>query len=358
MAFRLLSVLIAFACIVNNLAAAPGTSPQASARFVSRQVHMGVEFTVIVYATDREKAEKATAAAFTRIGEIDQALSDYRPDSEVNRLCAQAPTKDPIPVSEDLFRVLAAALNLSAASDGAFDPTIGPLTKVWRRARRQRQLPPAEDLAEAKAAAGWQNVVLHEKPWAVELKQRGMRLDFGGIAKGYAADQGLAAIRECGIVQALVQASGDIAVGDPPPDLQGWKVGLAPLNPDDPPTQFVWLKNQAISTSGDARQHLIVKGRRYSHILDPRTGEPIEGRSSVSVIAPSGVLADGLATAIDVLGPAEGLKLLRSYEQAAASITTEQREQQITSHSENWGKLVKAAEMSAGESTEKEIEPK
>lgn len=321
-----------------------GVQAASAERFSARQVHMGVEFTVILYASDRELAQKATAAAFERIDAIDKALSDYRPDSETNRLCAQAPTAAPVEVSDDLFRVLQAALNLSKASGGAFDPTIGPLTKVWRRARRQKQLPPAEDLAEARAAVGWRNVVLHDRPPAVELRRAGMRLDFGGIAKGYAVDEGLAAIQKMGIAQALVQASGDIAVGDPPPGQPGWKTGLAPLNPDDPPARFVWLKNQAISTSGDARQHLIVNGRRYSHILDPRSGEPISGRSSVSVIAPSGLLADGLATAIDVLGPRDGLQLLKNYDQAAALMITDEHRELRISTSPNWEKVAKAAE--------------
>jgi thiamine biosynthesis lipoprotein len=327
------------AIIDSGRIAADEEAAKAPERVVARQVHMGVEFTIILYAPQREQADKAVAAAFERIRAIDGALSDYLPESETNRLCAQAPTAAPVAVSEDLYRVLKAALELSEASAGAFDPTIGPLTKVWRRARRQKQLPPAEDLAEAKAAVGWRQVALHEQERTVELKRAGMRLDFGGIAKGYAADEGLAAIRKLGITQALVQASGDIAVGEPPPDLPGWKIGLAPLNPNDPPQRFVWLKNQAISTSGDARQYLVVKGRRYSHILDPRSGQPIEGRSSVSVIAPTGLRADGLATAIDVLGATQGLALLEQFEPAAALIITEKDGALKTARSPTWEQI-------------------
>lgn len=300
---------------------------------------MGVEFTVILYAPHAEAAEQAIRKAFDRIASIDRALSDYLPESETNRICAMAPTAEPVVVSEDLFRVLKASIELCTASGGAFDPTIGPLTKVWRRARRQKALPPDEDIEEAHKAVGFKNVVLHEDARAIELRQPKMRFDFGGIAKGYAVDQGLAAIRESGVTQALVQASGDIAVGNPPPDLPGWKVALAPLNPDDPPQLFLWLKNSAISTSGDSRQHLIVKGQRYSHILDPRSGQPIQGRSSVSVIAPTGLIADGLATALDVLGPAEGLKLLEKYPGAATFMITEQDGKQQITHSGNWSKV-------------------
>jgi thiamine biosynthesis lipoprotein len=141
-----------------------------------------------------------------------------------------------------------------------------------------------------------------------------MRLDLGGIAKGYAADEALKAVVSSGITRVLVRASGDIAVADPPPGEPGWKVGIAPLAPDDPPARFVELSHAAISTSGDARQHLVVDGRRYSHIIDPRTGTPVSGRSSVSVIAPRGILADGLATAASVLGPDEALELVAKFE--------------------------------------------
>jgi thiamine biosynthesis lipoprotein len=153
---------------------------------------------------------------------------------------------------------------------------------------------------------------------AVSLAKPNMRLDLGGIAKGFAADAALSEIKKLGHSRALVRASGDIAAGDPPPNERGWKVGLAPLNPDDPPTVFVHLANQAISTSGEARQHLVVNGKRYSHIIDPRTGEPLTGRMSVSVIAPRGIDADSLASAVAVLGPEKGLDLVERNKDTAA----------------------------------------
>jgi FAD:protein FMN transferase len=149
-----------------------------------------------------------------------------------------------------------------------------------------------------------------------------MRLDLGGIAKGFAADAALSELKKHGLTHALVRASGDIAAGDPPPGEPGWKVGLAPLNPDDPPSVFVSLKNQAISTSGEARQHLVVNGKRYSHLIDPRTGDPLTGRLSITVIAPHGIDADSLASAVAVLGPEQGLKLIDKREGVSAYIIT------------------------------------
>jgi thiamine biosynthesis lipoprotein len=171
---------------------------------------------------------------------------------------------------------------------------------------------------------GHEHLKLDPQARTAQLLRANMRLDLGGIAKGLAADEALLAIKQAGLTRALVRASGDIAVGDPPPDESGWRIGIAPLDPDEAPTQFVRLANQAISTSGDARQHLIVDGRRYSHIIDPRSGLGVGGRSSVSVIAPRGMQADALATAASVLGPEQGAKLIGQTKGAALLMIVEE----------------------------------
>lgn len=300
-------------------------SPAAAAdlqQFKRSQPHMGVEFEVVLYAADEASAESAFAAAFERIAELDRKLSDYSLSSELSLLSAAAPTTEPMKLSDDLFTVLHASQQLAAESDGAFDATIGPLTKLWRRARRQRELPDAELLKSAHAAVGHRFLRIDAAAKTASLSQPAMRLDLGGIAKGYAADQALAVLKQKGFPQSLVRASGDIAAGDPPPGETGWKVALAPLNPDDPPSVFVSLQQQAISTSGEARQHLTVNGRRYSHLIDPRTGEPLHGRMSVTVIAPRSIDADSLASAIAVLGPEKGLKLLAGRPGTTAYLVT------------------------------------
>jgi len=288
------------------------------ARYSQRAVHMGVEFEVVLYAPSEPAAKKAMTAAFARVAELDKRLSDYDPDSELSRLSAGSPSAEPVKVSEDLWAVLSVSQKLSEKSEGKFDITVGPLTKLWRRARRQKELPTKEQIATALASVGYKHLVLDEKSHTAKLLKPNMRLDAGGIAKGYAAEEALAKIRALGITQALVRASGDIAAGDPPPNEKGWKIGLAPLDPDQPPERFIWLKNGAVSTSGDSRQHLIVDGKRYSHIIDPHTGYGISGRSSVSVIAPRGIDADSIASAVSILGPEKGLKLVEDTPGAAA----------------------------------------
>jgi thiamine biosynthesis lipoprotein len=308
-------------------------------RYSQREVHMGVEFEVVLYAPSEAAAKKAMTAAFARVAELDKRLSDYDPESELSRLSASSPSAEPVKVSEDLWATLLAAQKLSEKSEGKFDITVGPLTKLWRRARRQMELPTKEQIAKALESVGHKHLELDEKLHTAKLLKPNMRLDAGGIAKGYAAEEALAKIREFGMTQALVRASGDIAAGDPPPGERGWKIGLAPLDPDQPPERFVWLTNAAVSTSGDSRQHLIVDGKRYSHIIDPHTGYGISGRSSVSVIAPRGIDADSIASAVSILGPEKGLKLVEENPGAAALMIVEENGSQKGYSSRRFGQF-------------------
>lgn len=296
---------------------------------------MGVDFEVVLYAPDEKRAAQAIDAAMVRIAALDKALSDYDLESELSKLSVTsavagsqaAKVEFPaVKLSDDLWTVLAFSQQLSEQSGGAFDVTVGPLTKLWRRARRQQALPEPELFDPAKAAVGYQSLRLDEKAKTAQLRKPNMRLDLGGIAKGYAADEALAAVKRHGISRALVRASGDIAAGDPPPGEAGWLVGIAPLDPDEPPSRFVRLANRAVSTSGDSRQHLEIGGKRYSHIVDPRTGFGVLGRSSVTVIAPRGIAADSLATAVSILGPDKGLALIAKYDEAALLMVAEDAE--------------------------------
>jgi thiamine biosynthesis lipoprotein len=300
-------------------------------RFARTELHMGVEFEVILYAADAAQADAALTKAMARVAALDKALSDYDLESELSKLSATSevaggnspPVFPAVKVSDDLWTVLAQSHEVSRLSDGAFDATVGPLTKLWRRARRQKELPDAELLRAARAAVGYQFLKLDAAAHTAQLQKPNMRLDLGGIAKGYAADEAVKTVVACGLSRVLARASGDIAAWDPPPGETGWTIGIAPLNPDDPPTQFLSLARKAVSTSGDSRQHLIVNGKRYSHILDPRTGEPIASRCSVTAIAPCGILADAIDTAASVLGAQQGLALAKKFPGTELLIVTE-----------------------------------
>ena len=287
-------------------------------RYEFAQPHMGVPFQLIFYAADKRTASRAAAAAFARIERLDRQLSDYDPQSDLNQLSRTAGRGRAVCVSDDLWTVLAHGQQIARQTDGAFDVTVGPYVKLWRHARRSRTLPSSQQLAEAKAAVGYQRLQLDALRQMALLRVPDMRLDLGGIAKGYAADEALATLRAEGVVRALVNAGGDIALGDPPPDESGWRIGVAPLKADTAPRRYYLLSRMAVATSGDAYQFVEIDARRYSHLVDPRTGIGLTTRSSVTVFATSGMTADALASAVSVLGPKRGLRLIEATCDAAA----------------------------------------
>ena len=298
---------------------APVVAPPLS-RYEFRRTHMGSEFQLVLYCADAATARRASDAAFARIAALDAALSDYNPESELMRLCDRA-GGPPVAVSADLFDVLDKALVMAERSGGAFDPTVGPVVRLWRRARRTRQLPDPDLLARARALVGYRMVHLDRKARTVRLDKSGMKLDLGGIAKGYAAGEAIATLRQQGVTRALAAGAGDIVAGDPPPDADGWTIGIAALEgPRARPERYLSLRNAAVSTAGDAEQFVEIGGVRYAHIVDPRTGLGLTRRISVTVVAPEGATADSLDTAVAVLGPAEGLPLVEATAGAAALI--------------------------------------
>ena len=294
-----------------------GAGPEVS-RFEFRQTHMGSEFKVVLYTDDEGEARRASDSAFARIASLDRALSDYDPESELMRLCDRAGEGE-VPVSPDLLLCLQSAQAMARRSDGAFDPTIGPVGRLWRRARRDHRMPGGESLERAKRLVGYRMIQINAPDHAVSLEKAGMKLDLGGIAKGFACDRAMLALRREGIASALVAGAGDIVVSDPPPGRQGWRIGVAEPDGDpDRPSRFLALANAAVSTSGDAERFVEIDGKRYSHIVDPRTGLGVIDRASVTVVAPDGATADSLGTAVFVLGPEEGLGLADRIDGAAA----------------------------------------
>lgn len=304
-------------------AVGPGSVPATEGPDPSRhefvQTHMGSAFRLVLYSEDGTLARRASDAAFARIAELDARLSDYNPESELMRLCAQA-GGPPVRVSSDLFDVLKRSVELARRSNGSFDPTVAPVVRLWRRARRDRKMPEADTLAAALRRVDYTKVVLDESAHTVRLTDPDVKLDLGGIAKGYASQAAIAVLAEHGIRRALVAGAGDIVVGDPPPGEAGWKVGIDPLranesgSPDGPSGPTLLLRNAAISTSGDAEQFVEIGGKRYAHIVDPRTGLGVVDRSGVTVVAPDGATADSLATAVFVLSPEQGLALIEATE--------------------------------------------
>ena len=275
---------------------------------------MGLPVRIRLYSSSEEAAGTAVAAAFARIAALDQMMSDYRPDSELRRLGSWWS-----PVSRELFAVLERAIEIADATGGAFDPTVGPLVALWREARQSHRLPDASAIDTAKTLVGWRLVQLDAARPAVRLAREGARLDLGGIAKGYIIQQALQAMIPFGVTRALVEAGGDIVVGDAPPGRDGWSIDVTGSDAEFA-ARAARLTNAALATSGPTAQFVEIDGVRYSHVVDPRTGLGLTSQVTARVIAADGATADALATALTVAP--DTLSRIRSrFPDAAMSLT-------------------------------------
>jgi len=297
-----------FLASLSSLAALPLRAASPAQPLSWQEPHMGTLWTIETPGADPIIAARAAKAAFSRIAALNTCLSDYLPDSELSRLSASAGLGKPVPVSSDLWTVLSKAQLAAASSHGLFDITLGPLTALWRRSRRQQKLPDAAALAKARAASGWQFLTLNPDNQSALLRQPGMRLDAGGIAKGFAQDEALKVIASHGITSALINAGGEVGVSGPPPGRPAWLVQLQPV--PGSPTPVAAVKSSCVATSGDLHQFVEIDGRRFSHIIDPATGLGMERPGHAVVIAPSGLSADVLATILCLMGPSKGIPWL------------------------------------------------
>ena len=299
-------------------------------RFEAEHAAMGTTFRLVLFAESQSEADAAAAAAWRRVDDIERAATDYDRASEARRLGALS--GDWTAVSPDLALVLRAADMAWKGSGGAFDPTVGAWSKLWRRALRRREWPKAAAWNEAVQAVGWRRQVrLREGAQGLEARlNRPVRLDFGGVAKGVAVDESLAALAAVGITSALMDGGGDLAALGPPLDADGWRVEVRPFGAaeDGPRLRFV-LQRGAVATSGDAYQGGVLSGpapialpdgtsSRLGHILDARTLRPLPGPRAAVVTARTAAEADAWATALVVLGDLQAQPAL--YEGLAAKI--------------------------------------
>lgn len=298
-----------------------GASPRAHAqaggleRFVYRQGHMGMEVRLVLYAPDRESSVQAAKAAFAEVAVLDSLLSSYRSDSElmwVNRRAGEGPVK----VGYHMFSILDWGQAFARRSNGALDVTAGPLIQLWRTARRTQQLPDSTTLQEARRRVGWQHMALNEEAQTVAFRRAGMELNLGGLAKGYILDQVREVLLEHGLCRVLVEAGGDLATGAPPPGEPGWTVNI-PHRVAGDSSRVVAVAHAAVATSGDGVQYVEIDGTRYSHVINPRTGRGLTQQPTTTVVVPTGITADALATTVGILGLEEGKKFAQSYHPGA-----------------------------------------
>ena len=271
---------------------------------------MGTVWTVKLYATDGQAAQTAADGAFARVEELNGILSDYLKESDLSRLSATAGSGKAMTVTGDLLTVLALSQQAAAESGGVFDITIGPCVQLWRAAKKSHVLPPDGQLAAARDATGWESLILDTKARTALLKKPAMKLDLGGIAKGFAQDEAMKVLREkFHITSALIDAGGGILVSARPPGRESWNVQVVKLREEEPEL-ILGAENASVSTSGDLFQAVEINGRRYSHIIDKTTGLGMTRSVQATVIAPSGALADWLATTLCLMGPEKGSAFL------------------------------------------------
>ncbi len=326
-------------------------------RYTFQETAMSIPVRMIICAENEAAAKTAAEAAFRRAQEMSDRMTDYDSASELMRLCREGgKTGKPVPVSDDLFRVLKKAKQISTDSQGAFDITVGPIVRLWRRARRLHEFPEKRLLEDARALVGNDLWEIDEKSQTVTLKKDKMLFDLGGIAKGDIIDQAVATLKQQGITAALVDAGGDIRVYGIPPandaeavsgDANGWVLGVSAHNKE---IGRVVTDGIALASSGDLSRYALIDGVKYSHIVDPKTGLGLTNQTAVTVFAPDAITADALASALSVLPPEQGLQLLDNDEGAAAMISrrlpeestdeTERPESTAVWYSKNWGQLV------------------
>lgn len=285
------------------------------------RITMGTVGHILAVARNQPQADAAIDAAFDRIYHIDKIMSDYDPNSQLSLVNREA-FDHPVPVDTELFEVLTAAKLYSCMSGGAFDVTVGPEVQLWRKAKENGAEPSPEALAKAKEAVGYENLILDAENRTVRFAKQGMFLDLGGIAKGYAIDKAIEALQAAGLKGAMVDIGGDLrCFGTPPDGKSHWLIGLKdPQIPEDYNVIIMKLNidDMAVATSGDYQRFVMIDEQKHSHIINPATADSAQDLSSVSIIAPTAMAADALATAVTVMGDEKGLKLIETIDSTEA----------------------------------------
>ncbi len=285
-------------------------------RFEDSRVSMACTYTIALYGDDPKQLPLITAAALDEVDRIDSLMSHYDRDSPLSRINREA-GQGPVLVEPELFHFLQRCVGYSRESNGAFDVTVGPLMKAWGFFRGEGRIPWFFELWSVLRRVGYQHLILDGQQRTVQFERSGMELDLGGIAKGYAVDRVVTLLSEQHIGSAFVSAGGSTLYGlGAPPGSLGWEVKLRdPLDPHNSKKSAatVVLKNQCLSVSGNYEKFFKVRGVTYSHIMDPRTGRPVENMLSVAVVTNSGTDGDALDNAFYVEGVEKGKALLPHY---------------------------------------------
>jgi len=286
--------------------------PRSQQRYEDGRVSMACTYSIVAYS-NREGVEQILSQALDEVDRIDRLMSNYKAESPLSQINREA-SERPVRVTPELFDFIAECIKYSRDSEGAFDITVGPLMKAWGFFRDEGRMPSPTELAKARAGVGYQHVKLDDKAKTVRFERAGVELDLGGIAKGYAVDRAVKILKEHGIENALVSAGGSTIYGlGAPPNSAGWEIKLEDPLDHKKIAETIILKNQALSVSGSSEKFFELDGVRYSHIMDPRTGLPVQGILSVAVLTDSGTAGDALDNVFYVSGVEKSRKLLEHY---------------------------------------------
>ena len=270
---------------------------------------MGTRFEITAISDSEENSKKAVNAGIREISRIESLISSWDENSQTSSINRKA-GKEPVKVDKELFDLIYRSQKISNLTQGAFDISFASIEKLWKFDGSMTQLPSPEEIERSVRYIDFRNIILDKDNSTVFLKNEGMRIGFGAIGKGYAANRARKVMEEMGIEHGVVNAAGDLTAWGTQGNGEPWKVGIS--KPDDLKTVIDWLtvSDNAVVTSGDYEKFVELEGRRYSHIIDPRTGYPTTGIKSVTIICPDAELADGLATSVFVMGPEKGLALI------------------------------------------------
>ena len=306
-------LLLALLCAVPNVRAAGEV-----VRYEASHNAMGTVFTVVAYGADGRQLAAVVNEAFEEIDRIDAQMSNYKPQSELSAINRNAATEQVL-VEPQLFRLLEDSLRYGEETGGAFDITVGPLMRAWGFFRGQGRLPAKSEIGSALEKIGYQHVHLNPAARTIRFDTAGIEIDLGGIAKGYAVDRAVDILRSYGVTQALVSSgtSTIYALGAPPDD-RAWRITIRDPYDAEKAGDVVFLKNFALSVSGNYEKFFELDGKIYSHILNPLTGRPVENMLSTAVLAPRATQADALSTAMFVLGVEGRCRYLSRHPNLAA----------------------------------------
>lgn len=284
---------------------------------------MGSKFDITLVAQDSLMAENHIDTVIAEITRIENLISEWKPESEISEVNKNAGVR-PVRVSREVFELTERAIHYSQITEGAFDISFAAMDKIWKFDGSMKEVPSPETVKKSVAKVGYKNIVLDSVQSTVFLRLEGMKIGFGSIGKGYAADCGRAIMLEKGITAGFVNASGDMSVWGEQPEGKNWIIGITnPFKPDKI-IKKVLLRNEAVATSGSYENYVVLNGKRYAHIINPVTGYPATGLCSVTVVGPSAEMANGFSTSLMVLGTEAGLKLLSKYPEYSCTMITDE----------------------------------